>query len=193
MRKVSTITIAVLAALVMPGPALAQVARPASPKPTTRVHGLHLVKVNLPRTHLPHLTPHAVVSSGNWAGYAAVAKSGVHLRSIAADFTIPSVNCAKSTLGTSGLAYLSAWAGIDGFNSSTVEQTGVDAFCDASGIPQYDAWYEMFPLNPVAFSGVNPGDAIAVSVNYTGTGYTLKLTDLTTGGQLVTTRRCPHG
>src|ERR1022692_455541 len=96
MRKVITITAAVLAASALSGPALAHAATSAGPVPTVKVHGLHLVKVTLPRTHLPHLTPHAVVSSKNWSGYAAVAKSGVRLRYIAADFTVPSVHCAAS-------------------------------------------------------------------------------------------------
>ena len=193
MRTVITITAAVLAASAFSAPALAQTATPASPVPTVKVHGLHLVKVNLPRTHLPHLTPNAVVSSKNWSGYAAVAKSGVRLRYVAADFTVPSVSCANSTLGSSGLAYASNWAGIDGFSSSTVEQTGVDSFCDTSGTAQYDAWYEMFPLDPVAFSGVSPGDAIAVSVYYNGSVYSLTLNDLTTGSQIQTSQPCPHG
>jgi Peptidase A4 family len=180
MRKVSTITAAVLTALALSAPAwtatagasaaTATPAAQAGPKPVVRVHGMHLVHIQLPRTHLPHLTPHPVVSSGNWAGYAAVAKTGVRLRFIAADFTIPSVSCARSTLGTSGLAYASNWAGIDGFQSNTVEQTGVDSFCDSSGVAQYDAWYEMFPLDPVVFSGVSPGDAISASVFFTGSG-----------------------
>lgn len=193
MRKVITITAAVLAASAFSAPALAQTTTSSSPRPTVKVHGLHLVKVNLPSTHLPHLTPHAVVSSSNWSGYAAVAKSGVRLRYVAADFTVPSVNCAASTLGSSGFAYASNWAGIDGFSSSTVEQTGVDSFCDTSGTAQYDAWYEMFPLNPVAFSGVNPGDAIAVSVYFNGSVYSLTLTDLTTGGKIQTSQPCPQG
>ena len=193
MRRVIMITAAVLGAAGFSAPAMAQAASSAGPVPTVKVHGLHLVKVKLPPTHLPHLTPHAVVSSRNWSGYAAVAKSGVRLRYVAANFTVPSVNCAASTLGSSGFAYASNWAGIDGFSSSTVEQTGVDSFCDTSGTAQYDAWYEMFPLNPVVFSGVNPGDAIAVSVYFNGTVYSLTLTDLTTGGKVQTSQPCPQG
>src|SRR5690242_21508059 len=109
MRKVSTITGTVVTALALSAPAWAaaagasaSTAAPAGPRPVVRVHGMHLVHVQLPRTHLPHLTPHPVVSSGNWAGYASVAKKRVQLRFVSADFTIPSVNCARSTLGTAG-------------------------------------------------------------------------------------------
>ena len=193
MRKVIIFTAAVLAASAMAAPAWAQPAATGGPRPTVKVHGLHLVQVKLPPTHLPHLIPHAVVSSKNWSGYAAVAKSGVRLRYVAASFTVPSVNCAASTLGSSGFAYASNWAGIDGFASNTVEQTGVDSFCDTSGTAQYDAWYEMFPLDPVVFSGVNPGDAVTVSVYFNGSVYSLTLTDLTTGGKLQTSQPCPQG
>jgi hypothetical protein len=209
MHKVSMITASVLTAVALSAPAWtaaagasAATAAPAAqaaqavqagPKPVVRVHGMHLVHIQLPRTHLPHLTPHPVVSSGNWSGYAAVAKKGVRLRFISADFTIPSVNCAKSTLGSSGLAYASNWVGLDGFASNTVEQTGVDSFCDSSRVAQYDAWFEMFPLDPVVFSGVGAGDAISASVFYTGSGYGIALTDLTTGAKIQTTQPCPMG
>ncbi len=143
-------------------------------------------------THLPHLTPHALVTSSNWSGYAAVAKKNVRLRYVAVTFTIPSVNCKKSTLGSQGVAYASNWVGLDGFNSGTVEQTGVDSYCDSTRTAQYDAWYEMYPLAPVVFSGVNPGDAISVSVYLNGSKYNLSLADLTTGAKLQTSQPCPR-
>ncbi|MGN6795826.1 MAG: G1 family glutamic endopeptidase [Streptosporangiaceae bacterium] len=209
MRKVRTITAVTALALAVPAwavPAAASAATdthaatatraaPGGPKPVVRVNGMHLVHVQLPRTHLPYLTPHAVVSSGNWSGYAAVAKSGVRLRFISASFTIPSVNCAKSPLGSSGFAYASNWVGLDGFDSRTVEQTGVDSFCDSSGVPQYDAWYEMFPQNPVAFGPVNPGDAMSASVFFSSSTnkYGITLADLTTGAKMQVTTSCPQG
>ena len=192
MRKVISITAAAIAVLAASAPALAATGSSTGPKPTVKVSGLSLARVTLPRTHLPHLTPHAVVTSSNWSGYAAVAKKNVRLRYIAANFTIPSVNCTRSTLGTGGVAYASNWVGLDGFSSGTVEQTGVDSYCDSTRTPQYDAWYEMYPLAPVVFSGVNPGDAISVSVYLNGSRYNLSLTDLTTGGKVQTSQPCPN-
>jgi hypothetical protein len=157
---------------------------------------MHLVHVQLPGTQLPHLTPHPVVSSSNWSGYAAVAKSGVRLRFASANFTVPSVNCANSPLGSSGFAFASNWVGLDGYNSRTVEQTGVDSFCDSSGVPQYDAWFEMFPLAPVFFTGINPGDAISASVFFSKTTnkYSITLTDVTTGAKIQAANlSCPSG
>jgi hypothetical protein len=190
---IATAALAFASSGTVPAAAAARaVIKVASPAP--RIRGFRLATgVRLPGTHLPHVTPSAVTLSTNWAGHAIVADSGIHLRYIAADFTIPSVDCAKSTLGTSGFAYVSDWAGLDGFNSNTVEQTGVDGFCNSSRVPQYFAWYEMFPLAPVAFSGVSPGDAITVSVFFNGSNYNLVLTDVTTGGFINVTQNCPSG
>ena len=166
----------------------------AGPGPTVQVHGMRsAVGVRLPGTHLPQLAPQMSVASSNWSGYAVAADSGVRIRFVSVNFTIPSLNCANSPLGSSGSAYAGHWAGLDGFNDATVEQTGVDAFCDSSGTPAYYAWYEMYPLAPVAFTGVSPGDAIHVSVFFDGSAYNLVLTDLTTGGFINTTQPCPSG
>ena len=206
MRKVRTITAIAVTALTIPllvvpaasaSPAVhasdGSPAAPASPKPVVRVHGMHRVHVVLPSTHLPHLTPHPVVKSSNWSGYAAVARPGRQLRFVSANFTIPSVNCANSPLGSSGLAFASNWVGLDGFKSRTVEQTGVDSFCDSSGVAQYAAWYELFPLGPVAFGPVNPGDAISASVFFSAGKYSITLTDVTTGAKMQVMQRCPQG
>jgi hypothetical protein len=206
MRKVRTITAAAVMTMAIPllavpaasaSPAVHESAgsraAPVGPKPVVRVHGMHLVHVVLPSTHLPHLVPHRVVKSGNWSGHAAVARPGRQLRFVSASFTIPSVNCAMSPLGSSGFAFASNWVGLDGFKSRTVEQTGVDSFCDSSGTPQYDAWYEMYPLPPVAFAGVNAGDAMSASVFFSGGKYSITLTDVTTAAKMQVTQRCPRG
>jgi hypothetical protein len=172
----------------------------ASPPAVTHVTGLRPagMPASLPHTHLPtHLLTNSAngsATSGNWSGYAAVACPACHLRYAGTQFTIPSVNCAKSTIGTSGYAFAAHWVGLDGFTSGTVEQTGVDAYCTSTTSPAaYFAWYEMYPLHPVAFAGVSPGDAINASVYFNGTGYQLNLTDITTGGWFATTQPCPSG
>ena len=47
----------------------------------------------------------------------------------------------------------------------------------------YDAWYEMYPANPVNFPNtVRPGDHMSASVTYNGgSSYTLKISDSTEG------------
>lgn len=152
--------------------------------------------VRLAPTRLPHpkRVANGVVQSSNWSGYASVIKTSVTISEITADFTIPSVNCAKSPLGSSGTAYDAIWAGLDGFNDDTVEQEGVDIFCTSTtSAPQYYAWYEMFPKGPVAFTGVGPGDAITVTTDKSGSDWVLTLHDITTGSGFATRQPCPRG
>ncbi len=167
---------------------------------TVSAHPMALANVpaGLPHTHLPErlLTNSANGSavSNNWAGYAAVACSTCHLRYAETQFTVPSVSCPNSTIGTSGYAFASHWVGLDGFNNDTVEQTGVSGYCTSTSSPaSYYAWYEMYPLDPVTFSGVSPGDAITASVFYTGSAYSINLTNTTTRGYIQTTQACPSG
>ena len=110
----------------------------------------------------------------NWGGYAASGTAG-EFTTAAADWTIPTVTClAKHDL-------YAPWVGIDGYNDSTVEQTGVQTSCK-TGSPVESAWYEMYPALPVYFSNsVSAGDAIAASVTYAGGTFTLKISDTTQG------------
>jgi len=191
------IVVAAAAAAVAMAPAASASTSSASPPPSLHLHGFHLVTgARLPRTVLPHLPRNATVDSQNWSGYAAVAKTNVALRYVTSTFTVPSINCSKVAIGSAGQTYAAEWVGLDGFNSTTVEQTGVDSFCDSSSGPATNqAWYEMYPLDPVVFSGVSPGDKIWVSVYYnTSTSeYQLFLDDETTGSTMQTDQPCPSG
>jgi hypothetical protein len=178
-------------------PAASASTQSAGPRPVTRLHGFHLaVGARLPRTVLPHLPRNATVVSQNWSGYAAVAKANVALRYVTSTFTVPSINCAKVAIGSAGQTYAAEWVGLDGFNDTTVEQTGVDSYCDsASGPATNQAWYEMYPLDPVVFTGVSAGDVIWVSVYYNSSTdeYQLFLDDETTGSTMETDQPCPSG
>jgi hypothetical protein len=85
---------------------------------------------------------------------------------------------------------MAPWVGIDGYSSSTVEQTGVATDC-SSGSPVYQAWYEMYPASPVYYSlssyPVRAGDHVTGTVTRSGTTYTLKLTNSTRGWTKATT------
>jgi Peptidase A4 family len=191
------IVVAAAAAVVAMAPAASASTSSATPAPSFHLHGFHLVTgARLPRTVLPHLPDNAVADSSNWSGYAAVAKPDVALRYVQTTFTVPTINCAKTPIGSSGQNYAAEWVGLDGFNSATVEQTGVDSICNSSSGPATNqAWYEMFPLDPVVFSGVNPGDTIFVSVYYDSStkDYQLTLDDKTTGATMETNQPCPSG
>jgi hypothetical protein len=93
-------------------------------------------------------------------------------------WTVPTVNCSKTPN-----TYSSFWVGIDGWTSSTVEQTGTDSDCDGTS-PSYYAWYEFYPAGSVLISSVpvSPGNHISASVTYkSGSSFTITLTNETTG------------
>jgi hypothetical protein len=145
-------------------------------------HATHLVR---PAVHLirpggygtrplvAHGGPANAATSTNWSGYAAA--SGTYTN-VSASWVEPTGTC-------SGAAkYSSFWVGLDGYHSSTVEQTGSEVDCSGS-TPRYYSWYEMYPAYPVNFSNtVRPGDHFTGSVTFTGgSSYTLKLSDTTRG------------
>ena len=115
------------------------------------------------------------INGYNWGGYAATGS----FTSVAATWTEPSAHCNS----TSDL--YAPWVGIDGYSSSTVEQTGVATDC-SSGSAVNQAWYEMYPAAPVYLSKtsypVSAGDSIHASVTLASTStYTLAISDTTRG------------
>ncbi|MFJ9605829.1 G1 family glutamic endopeptidase [Kitasatospora sp. NPDC101176] len=119
----------------------------------------------------------------NWGGYAA---TGSGFTSVSATWTEPHATCNSTD------DLYAPWVGIDGYGSSTVEQTGVATDC-SSGSPVNQAWYEMYPASPVYLSlgsyPVSAGDVITASVTYAGSSkYTLKLTDSSRGWTYSTTK-----
>jgi len=112
------------------------------------------------------------INGGNWSGMAA---QGSGFTSTSASWVEPSVTC------NSANDLMAPWVGIDGYGSSTVEQTGVATDC-SSGRPVYQAWYEMYPAGPVYYRNpVQAGDTITASVTRSGSSYTLTLRDVTQG------------
>lgn len=119
----------------------------------------------------------------NWGGYAA---TGSGFTSVSAAWTEPSASCNSTN------DLYAPWVGIDGYNSSSVEQTGVATDC-SNGSPVDQAWYEMYPANPVYLSlssyPVSAGDHISASVTYAGSNqYNLQLTDSSRGWTYSTTK-----
>ena len=121
------------------------------------------------------------INGYNWSGAAA---TGSGFSSVTSTWTEPSVTCHSYN------DLMAPWVGIDGYGSSTVEQTGVATDC-SSGAPVYQAWYEMYPASPVYYSlssyPVGAGDRFTGTVTRSGTTYTLKLTDSTRGWTKTTT------
>lgn len=111
----------------------------------------------------------AVNYSTNWAGYAVTSTAG-SVSGVSASWAVPSVT-------GSGAGYSSTWIGIDGYTSSSVEQVGVEADI-AHGVPNYSAWYEMYPSSMVTVDlAVNAKDQVSASVTYSGGNFTLTITD----------------
>ena len=123
-------------------------------------------------------------TSSNWSGYAAI---NSRYTSVSASWTQPFASCGPTN------TWSSFWVGLDGYNSNSVEQTGTSADC-SSGIPQYYAWYEMYPKFPVNLSGtVRPGDKMTASVTTNGSGsFTLTISDTTQGWTNTTNARLKH-
>jgi hypothetical protein len=114
-------------------------------------------------------------SSYNWSGYTVTGPAG-SVTSASGSWIVPAVT------GTT-TAYAACWTGIDGFSSSTVEQTGTLSYI-SNGYPLYYAWYEFYPLEaiiPISAVPVNPGDKISASVTYSTSPseFTLTIEDIT--------------
>jgi hypothetical protein len=112
-------------------------------------------------------------TSTNWSGYAVLGSS---FTSASGSWTVPTATC------TSGDKYAAFWVGLDGYSSSTVEQTGTDSDCVGRS-PSYYAWYEFYPHPSFEITSlsIKPGDRMSASVVYSGGEFTITITDETTG------------
>jgi Peptidase A4 family len=131
-----------------------------------------------PRLHAPmrfhRLRLDGTMESENWSGYAATGSSFTQAKG---SWTVPTVNCSVTPN-----TYGSFWVGLDGYSSSTVEQTGTDSDCDGAS-PSYYAWYEFYP-NPSVFISnlaISPGDHMSAEVSYSGGEFTITITNESTG------------
>src|SRR5271169_3253206 len=156
----------VLAAL----PAVGQVpSTPISPLST---------EVLTPRQHAPmrlhQLLPGGKVTSENWSGYAV---TGTAFTQATGSWKVPAVDCTKTPS-----TYSAFWVGIDGWNSSTVEQTGTSSDCSGA-TAQYYAWYEFYPAAGFIITSVpvKPGNVMSAVVSYSGSEFAVKITNETTG------------
>jgi Peptidase A4 family len=118
-------------------------------------------------------------SSLNWSGYSAFSSNGT-FTDVKGTWMQPTASCTNKT------SYSSFWVGLDGYNSSSVEQLGTEADC-SHGRPVYYAWWEMYPnpSNSIGSFPVTPGTAYTAEVKYNGNGsFTLSLMG---GGHTFTT------
>jgi len=124
--------------------------------------------------------------SYNWAGYVDDNSTANTYRKVTGQWTEPAVTCGQED------QIVIFFVGIDGWNSSTVEQAGTFAQC-YQGAAHYYSWWEMYPATPITIVGstVAAGDKIAASVVKTGTSYTLAVNDSTnTANTFTKTQTC---
>jgi hypothetical protein len=123
--------------------------------------------------HSPGASGLKFATSTNWGGYAAASTT---YTSVTSTWVEPSASCGSST------TYASFWTGLDGYASSSVEQTGTLVEC-YGGTPYQYSWYEMYPASPVYFNNtMTAGDTIVSTVTATSSGvFTLYLADTTRG------------
>ncbi|HLW94346.1 MAG TPA: G1 family glutamic endopeptidase [Solirubrobacteraceae bacterium] len=123
--------------------------------------------------------------STNWSGYEAD-QSGTLYTMVTGSWIVPPARCPGP-----GAYYSSVWVGIDGANSSTVEQDGTESDC-ASGSPSYYAWSEFFPAaTQVIGHTVLPGDSMTGSVSVSGSTWTLTLQDNSRGWTFTAVTNAP--
>jgi hypothetical protein len=147
------------------------------------VPGLHAVGVG----GNSHLATVASTTSTNWSGYA-VQSTAKSVSTVTGSWVVPSVT-------GSGTSYSSDWVGIDGYNSSTVEQIGTDSDL-VNGHAVYYAWYEVYPQwsvqIPTSQMSIMAGDAMTASVQYvSGNNFLLTITDTTRNETFSTTQSAP--
>jgi Peptidase A4 family len=111
--------------------------------------------------------------STNWSGYA---DTSGRFTSVSASWTQPAGTCSR------GDQYAAFWVGIDGYSSSTVEQTGSEVDC-VGRTAEYYAWYEMYPGPSENYSNtVRAGDHFNATVTYEGgESFSLYIADTTQG------------
>jgi len=117
--------------------------------------------------------------SSNWSGYALEAPEGTDLQftSITGTWTQPKARCSPGSEAASAF-----WVGLGGEidASTSLEQTGTSADCNAGGAPSYYAWYELLPAPAVKVPlKVKPGDLITTSVNVNSTSVLIQIKNRT--------------
>jgi hypothetical protein len=122
------------------------------------------------RAVLKHVPPARLIghsNSLNWSGYASFNST---FGDVKGSWVQPAATCnGKST-------YSSFWLGLDGYDSSTVEQLGTEADC-SKGKPVYYAWWELFPgpSRPIGLFTVTPGVTYTAEVKVVAGDLTLTI------------------
>jgi hypothetical protein len=118
-------------------------------------------------------------SSSNWSGYSVTGSGFV---AVTGSWTVQRVSPTKKA------TYSSQWIGIDGFNNSSLIQTGT-ASDYYRGSAHYHAWWEILPAAETVIPSLSvaPGNRMSASVARNSNGkWTITIRDNTTGGSFTT-------
>jgi Peptidase A4 family len=151
--------------------------------------GAHL---QLHPNHLSAKPPHNGGSGSTWPGWASSNWSGYAVTAGAKPFTAATAAWTVPTVApTARSSYSAAWVGIDGFNNSSLIQTGTEQDY-YSGRAHYAAWWttsaQRFAEQPITSGcsgtglcgAVAPGDQMTASISGAiGGSWTMQLTDTT--------------
>jgi hypothetical protein len=154
---------------------------PQAPAAQASPHAQSLQHAPMKRAGAKPLVENGAADSYNWSGFAV---TGTAFTDAKASWVVPTVDCAKSSN-----AWASFWVGIDGFSSSTVEQTGTGVWCNRR-TPVYYAWYEFYPAGTQEISTmtITPGDIMSAEIKYASSEFTATITDETTGVTFTTSQ-----
>ncbi|HWB22554.1 MAG TPA: G1 family glutamic endopeptidase [Gaiellaceae bacterium] len=110
-----------------------------------------------PATAKPLLNP-------QWSGYAVTGKD-ISYTSISGTWAEPVMHCKAGDAP----ALSAAWIGLGGLTTTSLQQVGVDANCDAKGRAAYFAWFEILPdVAHTIPEQIRSGDVIAATVKRIG-------------------------
>jgi len=121
-------------------------------------------------------------SSSNWSGYA-VTSTGTPYTTITGTWKVPTAAPTKTA------TYSSNWIGIDGFNDSSLIQTGTESDY-YNRAAHYAVWWEILPAaeTPITTMTVHPGDTMTASIaRGANSVWTITITDASTGQSSTTT------
>lgn len=163
-------------------------AAPRGTRETAQPRTIQLAAHLLPAQGQQRVSRHQLAST-NWSGY--VARQNT-FSDVTGSWTEPPTTpdpCAN--VKGKQVTVASFWAGLDGWDSRTVEQTGTDEEC--IGTTRVDvAWIEFYPARPIVVStNVHPGDSLTAHVYQDGNDVYANLVDSKRG--LDVTQHIPVG
>jgi len=109
-----------------------------------------------------------------WGGYVV---KGTDFTKVRGSWIVPTAHCSSQPN-----SFASLWVGLDGYTSDSSEQIGIEFDC-ITATPTYYPWYDFYPNSVRKITGmtVHPGDKMSATVSFSGSQFTISMTNRTTG------------